>query len=299
MRDGSFSSRPYFRSSTAELAGLVATSPAREVLLTVADELVHRDRPAAVMLRQRVAVMLDGSRSAIPCAAPVAEVVAVAKPRVSIRAEVAPVAPIPAETARIACVSHAAPEIVTVAAKPAKPARATKAAKRPGDIGWKPRSLEAIARSAGVAQFGWSVQAAEIWQNCLVAARRFGLEALGYVRHGEPDQHGYATWARGAERVVLHDYGALYLGDGTMRCMPSDYRDVITEAGRAPMNAEIERRRLAAIKAELKAKARAAWVTAKLHMRQASAPGAKEWVKDGARASVALAWKARAEYRAA
>ena len=101
MRDGSFSSRPYFRSSTAELAGLVATSPARDVLLTVADELVHRDRPAAVMLRQRVAVMLDGSRVAIPCVAPIAEVVPMAKPRVSIRAEMAPIAPVVSPTANV------------------------------------------------------------------------------------------------------------------------------------------------------------------------------------------------------
>jgi hypothetical protein len=63
MRDTTTIPRPYFREGTDALASLVATRPARDVLLNVAAELVHRERPAARRLAAEVAALLGGVAS--------------------------------------------------------------------------------------------------------------------------------------------------------------------------------------------------------------------------------------------
>jgi hypothetical protein len=72
MRDTTTISRPYFREGTDALASLVATRPARDVLLNVAAELVHRERPAARRLAAEVAALLSGVASIASVPAPVA-----------------------------------------------------------------------------------------------------------------------------------------------------------------------------------------------------------------------------------
>lgn len=116
MRDTTIIIRPYFRETTEALASLVATRPARDVLLNVAAELQHRDRPAARRLAAEVAALLSG----------VAAVPVVVAP-VLVQPVAAPVA--------------------------AKPARKAVAAKRPGDIGWRGTSLAQKCARAGVASY--------------------------------------------------------------------------------------------------------------------------------------------------
>jgi hypothetical protein len=96
MRDTTTIPRPYFREGTDALASLVATRPARDVLLNVAAELVHRERPAARRLAAEVAALLSGVACIAPIAAPVAPAPhwnpdhGVIKPRVAVAADVAP-----------------------------------------------------------------------------------------------------------------------------------------------------------------------------------------------------------------
>ena len=68
MRDTTTIPRPYFRESTDALASLVATRPARDVLLSVAAELTYRERPAARRLASEVAALLGGVASIAPVA---------------------------------------------------------------------------------------------------------------------------------------------------------------------------------------------------------------------------------------
>jgi hypothetical protein len=90
MRDTTNIPRPYFREGTDALASLVATRPARDVLLNVAAELVHRERPAARRLAAEVTALLGGVASIAPVA-------------------VEPVAPAPVEVVKPARKSSDAP----------------------------------------------------------------------------------------------------------------------------------------------------------------------------------------------
>ncbi len=270
--DNANPARAYFRESTAALAALVETRPAADVLRAVHAELVHRDRRAAVALRDQVAALLS------------AEVVPVAKPRISVTAVLRPVVVSP-----VVVQPAPAPVAVSPVAKP----RAAKAPKRPGDIGWRPRSLAQIARYAGLAPIRASVEEfAASGGNVLLALREHGLRARGFVA-GATDREGYATWSRGAEVLRVGPFGAIYLGADGWQQLPRADRDALAEDGRPGLAAAIvEMRRRAKRK-----NARAAWRQACATKRPAA--DAAEWLRSARRDAVRRAWQARAEARAA
>jgi hypothetical protein len=287
MRDTTIIPRPYFREGTDALASLVATRPARDVLLNVAAELVHRERPAARRLAAEVAALLGGVASIGQACEPVA---------------------MPAPAHDVTIWPNGAPTLGTPdsemrddpAPVTAKPARkpAARAAKRPGDIGWKPRSLDQIARTAGLAPLSWDADTLAVCGgNGLLAHREHGLMARGFERGG-PAGDGCTTWKRGADRILVGPYGALYLADGTMRQLPREERDAITEDGRAGIAAAVVAERLRVKRAAARAKARVAWIDAKQNRTAKLRADAPQWLRDGAKAKVALAWKLRAEARA-
>lgn len=270
MRDTTSITRPYFRESTDALASLAATRPARDVLLNIAAELTHRERPAARRLASEVAALLGGVASI----APVAPVV---------------VAPMPAPV--VAPVMEAAPILAKPARKPAAPK-----VKRPGDIGWRPRSLDQIARSAGVAPMGWEPDAVGIFGNVMKAAREFGLQARGWKR-GETDRDGYTTWTMGDAGMRMGPFGALYCGTGTWVQVTRDERDAITEDGRAAVKAAVEAERLRAKRAKAKAQALLVRKMA-LDYRRNLKRDAPQYMKDARKQKMRQAWQARAAYRA-
>jgi hypothetical protein len=284
MRDTTTISRPYFRESTDALATLVATRPARDVLLNVAAELVHRERPAARRLAAEVAALLGGVASIGQASKPVA---------LPSPVEVAPlVIAGPVRDVEAAIVAAAGGDA------PAKPARKPAAAKvkRPGDIGWKPRSLDQIARTAGLAPMSWDAEAHGIFGNVMLAAREFGLRARGFIFHSK-DSEGYATWAWSDDRIIVGPYGALYMGDGTWRQLPRDERDAITEDGRAGVAAAVVTERLRVQRAKAKAHALLVRKMA-LDYRRALKPDAPQYMKDARKQKIRMAWQARAKYRA-
>jgi hypothetical protein len=87
MRDTTTIARPYFRESTDALSALVATRPARDVLLSVAAELSHRERPAARRLAATVAELLGGVSAIGQASEPVA-IAPVAAPMVTVPCQV-------------------------------------------------------------------------------------------------------------------------------------------------------------------------------------------------------------------
>jgi hypothetical protein len=184
-----------------------------------------------------------------------------------------------------------------------KPARKPAAAKvkRPGDIGWKPRSLAAIIKAAGNASWTWDAESAAVrgW-NGMLAARQFGLRARGWM-NASKDSEGYVTWQRGAERVILGPYGALYMGDGTWRQLPRDEREAITEAGRPGMAAAVAAPQLRQKRNEAEIKHRAArldMIRFRALVRTGKTGMTEVGQRDAMRGKVAYAWKLRTEARA-
>jgi hypothetical protein len=297
MRDTTTITRPYFREGTDALASLVATRPARDVLLNVAAELQHRERPAARRLAATVAELLGGV-SAIGQAPMTKEVrldhpdmrAAIARAQAVADALPQPVAlPVPAEVAQ-------------PAPAPAKPARkpAAPKVKGPGDIGWKPRSLDQIARSAGLAPMSWDAATHSLFPNVMLAMREHGLMARGFERGG-PAGDGCTTWKRGADRILVGPYGALYLADGTMRQLPREERDAITEDGRAGVAAAVvEAKRIAKRNAaEIKHRAaRMDMIRFRKLVRAGKTSMTEAGRRDAMRGKVGYAWKLRAEARA-
>jgi len=265
--DNANPARAYFRESTAALAALVETRPTADVLRAVHAELVHRDRRAAVALRDQVAALLS------------AGVVPVAKPRISVTAVLRPVV--------------VSPVVVQPAPAPVAKPRAAKALKRPGDIGWRPLSLEQKQRHAGVPAIRASVEEfAASGGNVLLALREHGLRARGFVA-GATDREGYATWSRGAEVLRVGPFGAIYLGADGWQQLPRADRDALAEDGRPGLaGAIVEMRRQAK-----RRDARAAWRQACATKRPAA--DAAEWLRSARRDAVRRAWQARAEARAA
>jgi hypothetical protein len=306
MRDTTTISRPYFREGTDALASLVATRPARDVLLNVAAELVHRERPAARRLAAEVAALLSGVASIAPVAAPVAPepvqmVVIPCQVSDPFRTDpgcfpgyVNGTREVPAD--HPAAIAHAEP----VTAKPARKPAAAKV-KRPGDIGWKPRSLDQIARTAGLAPMSWDTDTLAVCRgNGLLAHRKHGLMARGFERGG-PAGDGCTTWKRGADRILVGPYGALYLADGTMRQLPREERDAITEDGRAGVAAAvIEARRVAKRNAaEVKHRvARMDMIRFRRLVRTGKTSMTEAGRRDAMRGKVGYAWRLRAEARA-
>jgi hypothetical protein len=315
MRDTTTITRPYFREGTDALASLVATRPARDVLLNVAAELQHRERPAARRLAATVAELLGGVSAIGQASEPVA---------MPVPAEVAPATDFTGTsdaTIRRIIDGHASmaesargvrPDMAAAhdgwkaqaeaeiarrdAAKPARKPAAPKV-KGPGDIGWKPRSLDQIARSAGLAPLSWDAETHSLFPNVMLAMREHGLMARGF-EHGGPAGDGCTTWKRGADRILVGPYGALYLADGTMRQLPREERDAITEDGRAGVAAAVERKRNRGKRAAADVKAAVAWLAAKGYSRNARMPNSPTWARSAKRDAVAHAWKLRAEARA-
>jgi hypothetical protein len=281
MRDTTTIIRPYFRESTDALASLVATRPARDVLLNIAAELTHRERPAARRLASEVAALLGGAAS------------------VAFTKEVTLDHPVMAAAIRRAQ-AVADTLVVPAAAKPARKPAAPKV-KRPGDIGWKPRSLDQIARSAGVAPMGWDVDCMMLaGGNAMLGARMLALKAEGWVK-GKADKHGYTPWTRGAETLRMGPWGAIYLGASGWVQMARDDRDALTEAGRALLLAEVPKHKAREARNAAKTAARVAFIGVsrfRALIRAGKTSMKPDAARDCLRAKVAYAWKLRAEYRA-
>jgi hypothetical protein len=302
MRDTTTIIRPYFREGTEALASLVATRPARDVLLNVAAELSHRERPAARRLAATVAELLGGVSAIGQVSAPVA--MPVPAPMVTVPCQVV------SDYGRTdpGCFpgyvngTREVPADHPLAVAPAKPARkpAAPKVKRPGDIGWRPRSLDQIARSAGLAPLSWDAATHSLFPNVMLAMREHGLMARGFERGG-PAGDGCTTWKRGADRILVGPYGALYLADGTMRQLPREERDAITEDGRAGVAAAVvEAKRIAKRNAaEIKHRAaRMDMIRFRKLVRAGKTSMTEAGRRDAMRGKVGYAWKLRAEARA-
>lgn len=223
--------RPYMREGTAALAALVATSPARDVLTAIAAELSHRDRKAARILAEQVAALLSvdppapmdgehGKRRRVLDTPPAPDHLW-PEPR-----------PLVLDTAANALVEA---KIVAIAGEPApKPARkpaSKRADKRPGEVGWKPPSLEALIKRVGNPSHMWTSEVAGVFGNPIKAARVEALKAEGWQHIGD-DAQGYMVMQLGDARLRIGYHGMIYCGDATWVQLAKEERDRLTDAGR-------------------------------------------------------------------
>lgn len=275
--DNPASARPYMREGTAALAALVQSQPSRDVLHLIAAELQHRDRKAARMLAEQVAAMLSvGPIQPQPVAQPVA-----VDPRDTLAA-LPPAIP-PAEMMR---------------AKPAKRATSKRADKRPGDVGWKPPSLETLIKRVGYPSMMWPPGL--MLHNPMREARIAGLRLAGWTEGETVD--GYTTWYMGEARLRMGVHGALYLGDDTWIHLAREERDRLTDAGRASLEERAKQAGRKARREDARAKLSGARKVALEYCRKwrsmQKTDQAKWYPVEGRKAALHRAWAARKSLRA-
>jgi hypothetical protein len=185
--DNPSAARPYMREGTAALAALVATRPARDVLVNIAAEIVHRDRPAARRLADEVAALLGASvpaSEAAPVLAPSPEAPLSAPPAAPLPLGVQLAALPPAELLR------------TLAALP----YAIRIEGLPGET--LPRSRKAAARVLGAAPEAAAVVASH---RAKIAARRASKAHASVTREENLAMRGVHNRARWLAENAAHE----------------------------------------------------------------------------------------------